>query len=198
MLAKEGITRFPSDYMIAIDAAKAMLHTNDHNDALAILENVELLPFEGASEGKQIYELVNNALALQKIKHANYQGAIKDLHKAKEWPENLGVGKPFEPNEILQNYLLAKVFDKMGQDEQSKKHSKNVIDYFEANKNFDDPKVALVVDLLRSSSQHKKLHDEITNSVTNKNILRLLEYKPLDEDAKSILLLQIEKALSLN
>lgn len=197
-VAKEGMTKFPRDYMIAVDAAKAMLYTDDHNEALAILENVELLPFEGASEGKQIYELVNNALALQKIKDANYQGAIKDLHKAKEWPENLGVGKPFEPNEILQNYLLAKVFDKMGQDNQSQKHSKNVIDYFEANKNFDDPKVALVVDLLRSSSQQKKLHEEITNSIKNKNIQRLLESRPLDVDAKTILLSQIEKALNLN
>lgn len=195
--AEEGMQKFPDDYMIGIDAAKAMLHTNDYTKARSILENINLLPYEGAFEGRTIYELLHTASAIKNFDLENFKGAIHDLKKAIEWPENLGVGKPFEPNELLQNYLFAKIYEKMDNNNIFKKHEQLVIDYFNQEKDFDDPKIALVLDVIKSSGLNKKLEAEILKSVTDETILNLIDSTPIGEKDKSILISQIEKALSL-
>ena len=41
-----------------------------------------------------------------RIKTGKIEKAISTIEKSKEWPENLGVGKPYDPDEGLQNILL--------------------------------------------------------------------------------------------
>ena len=194
-ISTEGMKNHPGNYMIEVDAAKAMMQTGDLADALLILEKVNLLPYEGASEGKQIYELVNNALALEKIELGNYKGAIENLNKAKDWPENLGVGKPFDPNEIFQNYLLSKVYSKTGDNSKGKKYAEEVIKYFDQNENLNDPRVALVHNLL--SSSNKERAKELMGKVENEDIMKLLKSKEIDSEKSSTLMKHVIKALKL-
>jgi len=40
------------------------------------------------------------------IKAGKVEEAISAINASKEWPENLGVGKPYQPDERIQNILL--------------------------------------------------------------------------------------------
>lgn len=196
-IAVKGMEDHPGDYMIEIDAAKSMLHTQEYSRALTILEQVNLLPFEGASEGKQIYEMVNIALAIEKIETGNYEGAKPNLLKAKEWPENLGVGKPYSPNEIFQDYLLAKLHLKNGDKNAFRKYAKLVEQYFDHNDNYDDAKVALVIDLIKMANGDDDKQASIMNSISADTIMRLINNKQISAEKKSVQISLIEKALSL-
>ena len=43
---------------------------------------------------------------MKKIISSNYIEALGILNKSKIWPENLGVGKPYTPDERIQDYLI--------------------------------------------------------------------------------------------
>jgi hypothetical protein len=73
-----------------------------------------VLPQEGAQEGHEMYELANLSLALQMAEQKKYQQAIKYLNDSKKWPENLGSGSPYDPDNRLQDFLIAWCKSKMG------------------------------------------------------------------------------------
>ena len=56
------------------------------------------------------------------------------INKSKLWPENLGVGKPYNPDERIQDYLIFYCKEKLN-DLSSKKHLQDIIDYSEDNIN---------------------------------------------------------------
>ena len=46
-----------------------------------------------------------------------YDAALKSIKASEEWPENLGVGKPYDDqiDKRLEDYLEAKVYEKKGE-----------------------------------------------------------------------------------
>ena len=73
-------------------------------------------------------------LAIEKIISRNYKEAIEILDKSKMWPENLGVGKPYNPDERIQDYLIFYCRENLG-DSSSKSYLSNIIKYSEENIN---------------------------------------------------------------
>jgi hypothetical protein len=55
-----------------------------------------VLPGEGAVEGNMLYRKAWLYHALQSAKTGNYKKALSQIDKAREWPENLGAGKPYD------------------------------------------------------------------------------------------------------
>ena len=51
------------------------------------------------------------------------------MNQSKEWPENIGVGKPYDPDEREQDFLLALAYDKIGENQKSEALLKNVVDF---------------------------------------------------------------------
>ena len=47
--------------------------------------------------------------------------------KAKLWPRNLGVGKPYEVDERLENYIIAKANNKLGNHSNYQKLKANLL-----------------------------------------------------------------------
>ena len=64
----------------------------------------------------------------------NYKRAISLLESSKEWPENLGVGKPFHADERLQDYLLAVNFELLKDSRKSEQLLTNILSYQNNNK----------------------------------------------------------------
>ena len=58
----------------------------------------------------------------------NLKKAISLLKKSKEWPENLGVGKPYNTDERIQDYLLYYCNFKI-QEEKADKYLQKIINY---------------------------------------------------------------------
>ncbi len=64
----------------------------------------------GPIDGHDINNLVT---ILENIKNSKLKSAIDILHESKIWPENLGVGKPYNPDERIEHYLIYYCLEKM-------------------------------------------------------------------------------------
>ncbi len=104
---KTAIKRFPESYELKLKLVEAYLYTGDHRSAVSLLNNTHVLPFEGASKGRQLYEQALLFSAIESYESKKYRQAIQQLEKARGWPEELGVGKPYDPDDRLEDYLHA-------------------------------------------------------------------------------------------
>lgn len=107
----------PDDYSLGMDYIRALIFNRKYEKAIEVLDQLEVLPFEGASASRQLYEWAHLGFALAQLQSGQFQAAIQTLEAYKEWPERLGVGKPYDPDERLADYLLAFALEKMGRTE---------------------------------------------------------------------------------
>jgi Tfp pilus assembly protein PilF len=125
--ARKAHEKFPSNAVINIDYAKALLNTERPGECIRILNKTLVLPHEGASEGQEIFERANVLLALNHIQQKKYKPAIKDLLQAKTYPENLGSGKPYNPDYRLHDYLLSYCEMKLGNKQQAVQYDQQIM-----------------------------------------------------------------------
>src|SRR5690606_6080574 len=57
---------------------------------------IEVLPYEGAYEGRVLYRAVKLILAMNALEEGRLTDAAQFIEESKRWPENLGVGKPYD------------------------------------------------------------------------------------------------------
>ncbi len=90
---------------------------------------MHILPEEGSRQGRIIYEQAYLLNALNLIQNKKYVEALKKLEKSREWPENLGVGKPYEPDNRIQDYLSAYCMTKLNRKKEAATMQNAVIDF---------------------------------------------------------------------
>lgn len=83
------------NYIIGMLYARALISNNRFDDAEKVLSKINILPYEGATSGHNLYKETKLMLALEALKKKQYKTALKKVAEAKEWPMNLGEGKPF-------------------------------------------------------------------------------------------------------
>ncbi|MFC4875053.1 DUF5107 domain-containing protein [Negadavirga shengliensis] len=105
-LLGEAVQKFGGNYVIEMDYARALSHNGKYELAMKVLDAIHVLPYEGAGEGRAIFEHVYLHAALDDMEAGRLESAREKVVKSLEWPENLGVGKPFNTRETLQTYLL--------------------------------------------------------------------------------------------
>jgi predicted Zn-dependent protease len=128
-MAKKAFSKYPQNANIGLIYAKSSLLTERHETTVKVLKDIHILPFEHASESKKIYNEALISLALDNLKSKNYKKAISFLESSKEWPENLGVGKPFHADERLQDYLLAVSYEFLNDSQRSNQLLTDIIAY---------------------------------------------------------------------
>lgn len=170
-LAAKAYKKFSKNYSIGLSYAKALLNNKQYAQCIKVLKTIKVLPFEGAGESRRIYEQSHVYLAYENLQKKNYTKAEQLLEASKEWPENLGVGKPFNVDSRLQDFLLAHCFEEQGKEVDSKVHLKSIATY--TDKNMDSPSINHLFGLLA----YKKLGKEMD---VNK-LLELLE-QPINDD----------------
>ncbi len=109
----------PGNYIIALDHARALLRNHKLRECLSVLRKVNVLPFEGAREGHDIYREACLLTAVDHMKKSDYKRALQAVDKARLWPENLGAGKPFDPDERLEDHIAARCHKKLGRPEKA-------------------------------------------------------------------------------
>ncbi|MEP7111594.1 MAG: DUF5107 domain-containing protein [Ferruginibacter sp.] len=97
----------PDNYVMGILYAKTLLLAKKYTVADAFLTKLKILPFEGATEGRQLYHEAKLMLAVMEMKKKQYKKGLKFIADAKLWPQNLGVGKPYDEDidERLEDWL---------------------------------------------------------------------------------------------
>src|SRR5690606_15406244 len=103
--AQKGITQFPENYILAYQLSKILLVSGEYKEALNILTKTNILPNEGASYGRTTYRQACVLDAIGNLKNNKNKNALTRIDMARDWPENLGVGKPYDTDERIEDYL---------------------------------------------------------------------------------------------
>ena len=91
--------------MLGMEYARALINTKQYERALQVLDGLAVLPYENASEGRMLCEKAHLLSAGESISGGRYEEALDHIAKSREWPEHLGAGRPYDPDERLQDYL---------------------------------------------------------------------------------------------
>ncbi|MEP6595011.1 MAG: DUF5107 domain-containing protein [Ginsengibacter sp.] len=95
-VASKYYKQFPENYILGMLNAKVLLMNKQYSEADKILQTIKILPNEGATDGRQLYKEVQLMLALEEMKNKKYEKALDYISAARLWPDDLGVGKPYE------------------------------------------------------------------------------------------------------
>jgi hypothetical protein len=68
-------------------------------------------------------------MAIDLIKNKKYADAVKMIEKSKEWPEKLGVGKPYEVDNRIQDYLNVYCLEKMKKAGETAGLKKSIVEF---------------------------------------------------------------------
>jgi len=97
----------PDNYLMGMLYGKTLLLNKKYAAADAFLTKLNILPFEGATIGRQLYHEAKLMQAVAEMKKQQYKKALQFIEGAKLWPVNLGVGKPYQQDidERLEDWL---------------------------------------------------------------------------------------------
>ena len=98
-------TDFPGDFNLALLHVRSLLEQDRPAEAVAVLAETTVLPSENAAESHRLYALAHMGAAVEAMQSAELASAREHLAAALLWPETLGQGRPYEPDERLVHYL---------------------------------------------------------------------------------------------
>ena len=114
---KKYIRKYPDNYYIGLKYANGLCETRQYGSCISLLSKMQVLPNEGSYAGRAVYRAANLYQAMDQFSKHRYDAALKSIKASEEWPENLGVGKPYDDqiDKRLEDYLEAKVYEKKGE-----------------------------------------------------------------------------------
>jgi tetratricopeptide (TPR) repeat protein len=128
-LSASAYKKHKDNSVLGLQYSIALINNNQYAAGIKILEGMNILPFEGASEGKIVYEQACLFLSLDLVNKKRYKEAIKMIEKSKEWPENLGVGKPYVADTRIQDYLNIICLERLNQKDDIETFKQSILDY---------------------------------------------------------------------
>lgn len=137
-VGKRYMKQYPENYYIGLKYAKALCETGQYQSCLTLLDNLQVLPNEGAYAGRAVYRAANLYQAIELLNRGNYKQAVQKIRKSEEWPENLGVGKPYD-NRIdhrFESYIEAKTCQQQGNRQKAIALFEEIITYKPENRRF--------------------------------------------------------------
>lgn len=84
------------NYISGMLYVRTLLRNDQYAAANNVLSSLKILPFEGALEGRRLYEETKLQLTLNSLQQKKYTQAINYVREARLWPRNMGVGKPYD------------------------------------------------------------------------------------------------------
>lgn len=127
--SQAALEKFPDNVYLQADAVKALLAGTRYRQAAELLDRMQVLPYEGASEVHQLFVRVHLHLALDLMLGRNWDEALKEIARSREYPETLGTGRPFDPDQRIQDFLEGLCLEKLGRKEEAVKKYRVIIDY---------------------------------------------------------------------
>ncbi|KAA9036286.1 DUF5107 domain-containing protein [Ginsengibacter hankyongi] len=119
------------NYIIGILYAKILLLNKRYHECFDLLLHINILPFEGATIGRELYHEAGLMQAMDEMKSKNYKKALSYINDAKKWPQNLGAGKPYQENidERLEDWMSYLCYEKAGQQKQAERSLQKIMEF---------------------------------------------------------------------
>ncbi len=131
----------PNNYFAGMLLAQTMNQLKQYDNSIKLLKELMILPYEHATEGRKIYTNAYVGSALNYLSKNQISQAQSRLETALLWPEHLGVGKPFDPEERWERFLLAHIHHNKGNQTEAESELKSIANFSQAQ-------------LFRSSKNH--------------------------------------------
>ena len=112
--SRAGRTAFPNDFNLDLLHVRSLVQLQRPVEAIDVLNATHVLPSENARTSHQLYEQAHTLAALDAMEAGAYDEARRPLRAALEWPEHLGQGRPYDPEERLVRYVLGHVEQQLG------------------------------------------------------------------------------------
>ncbi|MCP4456371.1 MAG: hypothetical protein GY809_33360, partial [Planctomycetes bacterium] len=175
VVAHRAASWFPDHIVMRIDLVRTLVKNGSWKQALDLLERTFVLPFEGAREVHGLFVACQMQLALEKIKAADYASAIEHLEGAKQYPERLGTGRPYDPDFREQDYLQALCHDKLKQADKAQAARKAVYDYTLGHLDDQGPNQYFGVLVLEHFGDHEKAGNLKYKGKSSQQILDVIQ-----------------------
>ena len=120
---------FDNVYVINFDHAMSLLYNNKYEESVKILEKIRILPHEGAGYGRMAWKNANLFNALKYYSANSLKRATVYTSNAYKWPENLGVGRPFNVDERAEDFISALILEKSGKKKEASAMFEKVAGY---------------------------------------------------------------------
>lgn len=95
-LMQSYMKQHPDDYVMGMLYARILLLNKQYAAADKLLTHLTIIPFEGATLSHELYRQAKLMESIDALKSKKYNQSLKFIQQAKQWPENLGVGKPYD------------------------------------------------------------------------------------------------------
>ena len=157
---KKYTKKYPSNYYIGLKYAKALCETGQYQPCISLLSRMQVLPNEGSYAGRAVYREANLYRAMEQLSHKNYKQVVKSVVTSKEWPENLGVGKPYDNmiDNRLEDYLEAKAAAGQGDSRKTSALLAAVADYTISRSHFESGNLLSALALRESGKVQEADH----------------------------------------
>lgn len=126
----EARRAFPDDFDLELLHVRGLVNADQPVAALEIMSAVQVLPSENSRESHRLFELAHIAAALDALAPGGggHGPARAHLEAALEWPESLGQGRPYDPDERWVRYLLGVSATQAADPEAARRHFQEVVD----------------------------------------------------------------------
>jgi len=101
-----ALEAFPDDFDLALLHSRSLNEVGDFEQSLEILEQIRVLPSEHSSEAHALFAHANLMAGLARLDRGDPDAAVVHFVAAMTWPERLGQGRPYEPEERVGRFLL--------------------------------------------------------------------------------------------
>ncbi len=128
-IAEKGHNKFPGNYILDIAYSKALTNTGHYNKALKVIEETNVLPYEGERSSQRIFVYNNLMLAFDSYQKGDLDSAMDYIEKSETYPENLGSGAPRFPDYRNQNILRVKIYNQTGEREKAREAKNKIQEY---------------------------------------------------------------------
>ena len=163
-LARNTLKEHPERPQLGVRYASALSNLGKYEECISFLESYEIIPFEGAIRGRVIYHEAAIKAALVGLHQRDFKSAIQLAEKASRWPRNLGSGKPYNPDERLENFIIAYCCEKLGRNSDAKTYDKKVLDYRLGDHQQENALLHLQVVALKKHGRHEEAESLIENT----------------------------------
>ena len=130
---------FPGDFNLALLESRSLLEVGRPGGAADILDRTVVLPSENARESHKLFEWAHLMLGLDALEAGDASTARGQFETALTWPESLGQGRPYEPEERLPRFLLGTALARLGDRAAAREHFRYVLDATRAANANDGP-----------------------------------------------------------
>jgi len=86
----------PQSFIMGMLYAKTLMLNKMYKKADEVLTKIDIIPFEGATDGRELYREAKLMQAAEAMQQKKYPDAMRFVAQSRQWPDNLGVGKPYD------------------------------------------------------------------------------------------------------